>query len=36
MLDMLEELEKECLVNDDNEVYRKATWELKRKRGAMV
>ena len=36
VLDMLETLEEECVVEDDDETYKEAKKELKKKRGAIV
>jgi hypothetical protein len=36
VLDMLEILENECVVDDDDEIYKDAKKELKKKRGAIV
>ncbi|KAI9698634.1 MAG: hypothetical protein M1836_003743 [Candelina mexicana] len=36
VLDMLETLEEECVVDDDDETYKNAKKELKKKRGAIV
>ncbi|KAK5260719.1 hypothetical protein LTS03_011385, partial [Exophiala xenobiotica] len=36
VLDMLEKLEEECIVDEDDENYKKAKRTLKRKRGAII